>query len=579
MRDATGWSAFARRDRGRSCSWPSRLRQLRSSTSGERWFGWGPADPRTEPAGRRAARRAASCPPPGSPRSVARTGGRRRRRPGRGGGRRAAVPAQARCSGRHFGVLVTDLRTGRRGLPPGRRRRSPRPRPPSCSPRPPRWRRSARWPGSARRCAGSPRTGSSCSSAAATRSWPARPRRGRVGYPHRADVVTLAQRDGAQAAARCTSRRVRLAYDDSYFTGPAVNPAWPATYIPEERGAADQRAVGRRGPRAAAATASSDDPAAAAAPGLRGPRCVDAGLAGRPRGTPRRQPAGRRRRRLGLQRPARRDRRAHPRGQRQPGRRGAGPPRRAWPRSRRARSRPAPRPCSRCCAGSAYPSPATGSTTAAGSPATTGSPRPPWPASSGWPSSRRAPGAARRCSPGCRSPASPARCTYRFDKGPDEARGRVRAKTGTLTGVHGLAGVADDAEPAPGWPSWSSPTGCRLLKNLEAQTLIDRIAARAGRVQVRRRVDAMSQQEPSGRPGMIDWDLAVRVGSRLVGEGPQVTRAEAVDGRRGAARRVPSAPRRWSASSPAWSPASAPRRCWSSTGRAGSRPTPTASRR
>ena len=30
------------------------------------------------------------------------------------------------------------------------------------------------------------------------------------------------------------------------------------------------------------------------------------------------------------------------------------------------------------------------------------------------------------------------------------------------------------------------------------------------------------------RPSMIDWDLAVRVGSRLVGEGPQVSRSEAV---------------------------------------------------
>ena len=47
---------------------------------------------------------------------------------------------------------------------------------------------------------------------------------------------------------------------------------------------------------------------------------------------------------------------------------------------------------------------------------------------------------------------------------------------------------------------------------------------RAGRVQVRRRVVAMSSQE---RPGMVDWDLAVRVGSRLVGEGPVVSRSEA----------------------------------------------------
>ncbi len=69
--------------------------------------------------------------------------------------------------------------------------------------------------------------------------------------------------------------------------------------------------------------------------------------------------------------------------------------------------------------------------------------------------------------------------TYRFDKGPAAARGRVRAKTGTLTGVHGLAGVADDA------------SGARMvfvvvadrvgpLKDFEAQTLIDRIAGALG---------------------------------------------------------------------------------------------------
>ena len=39
----------------------------------------------------------------------------------------------------------------------------------------------------------------------------------------------------------------------------------------------------------------------------------------------------------------------------------------------------------------------------------------------------------------------------------------------------------------------------------------------------------MSAHGPSGRPGMIDWDLAVRVGSRLVGEGPKVSRAEAME--------------------------------------------------
>ena len=39
----------------------------------------------------------------------------------------------------------------------------------------------------------------------------------------------------------------------------------------------------------------------------------------------------------------------------------------------------------------------------------------------------------------------------------------------------------------------------------------------------------MTEQRPTDRPGMIDWDLAVKVGSRLVGEGPQVTPEEAVE--------------------------------------------------
>jgi D-alanyl-D-alanine carboxypeptidase/D-alanyl-D-alanine-endopeptidase (penicillin-binding protein 4) len=55
---------------------------------------------------------------------------------------------------------------------------------------------------------------------------------GRAAYPRPGDVVTLA---GATARALLDSgrSRVRLGYDTSLFSGPAVNPHWPATYIPE----------------------------------------------------------------------------------------------------------------------------------------------------------------------------------------------------------------------------------------------------------------------------------------------------------------------------------------------------------
>lgn len=54
----------------------------------------------------------------------------------------------------------------------------------------------------------------------------------RKSYPPRATIVDLAQRTAAGLRESGTAR-VRLKYDDSLFTGPAVNPFWPETYIPE----------------------------------------------------------------------------------------------------------------------------------------------------------------------------------------------------------------------------------------------------------------------------------------------------------------------------------------------------------
>ncbi len=66
--------------------------------------------------------------------------------------------------------------------------------------------------------------------------------------------------------------------------------------------------------------------------------------------------------------------------------------------------------------------------------------------------------------------------TYRFDEGPALARGLVRAKTGTLTGVHALAGIAvgRDGEPmAFVFGADKSPDE----KKVDAQEALDRAAA------------------------------------------------------------------------------------------------------
>ncbi|WP_169570563.1 D-alanyl-D-alanine carboxypeptidase/D-alanyl-D-alanine endopeptidase [Nocardioides insulae] len=51
-------------------------------------------------------------------------------------------------------------------------------------------------------------------------------------YADGADIRTLARRTAAALKADGQTR-VRLGYDDSLFTGPAVNPAWEADYVPD----------------------------------------------------------------------------------------------------------------------------------------------------------------------------------------------------------------------------------------------------------------------------------------------------------------------------------------------------------
>lgn len=51
-------------------------------------------------------------------------------------------------------------------------------------------------------------------------------------WPQRADVQTLATATAAALAAEGV-RRVRVDYDTSLFTGPSVNPAWEAGYVPD----------------------------------------------------------------------------------------------------------------------------------------------------------------------------------------------------------------------------------------------------------------------------------------------------------------------------------------------------------
>ena len=211
--------------------------------------------------------------------------------------------------------------------------------------------------------------------ARAGRRWRPVPRQlpdeGRRRLPERARTSQTLARLTVRKLRKMKVRRVRLAFDDSYFTGPAVNPAWPSTYIPEDVVPPISSLWVDQG-QDPTGYGFVPDPAATAAQTFRSALQRN-GLKVRPQVAPRSRSPGGRRRRLGVQRSARRDRGAHPRGQRQPGGRGAGPPRRPGRAAGgllRGRRRIGPR---RAASGSAYRWPATSCTTAAGSPAATGS--------------------------------------------------------------------------------------------------------------------------------------------------------------------------------------------------------------
>ena len=430
---------------------------------------------------------------------------------------------------------------------------------------------------------GAPATGAgSCWSAAATRSWRAGPTPAGDAWPHRADIVDPGPADRGRAARAGPQprppgvRRLPLLRAGG-------EPALAGRLRARRRRLADHRALGRRGPR-----------------GLRlrpGRRPVgDRGRrVRRPAGPQRREgDRSRRRRRTPPVAPTRspavqsaplsRDRRVGAHRQRQRGRRGAGPPGRARDVAARAAPRPAPPPCSAPCSRLGvrhrHRARVRRQRAVAREPARA---RHPGRRAPGRPRARTTPSCAPS-SPGCRSAGFTGSLDDRFAEGAPAGRGLVRAKTGTLTGVSSLAGTVTDQDG-------TTMVFALMADRVKLRNTLDaREGARPGcccprRLPLLARADPHRSScrsrvgSPSMSASMVDWDLAVSLGSRFAGDGPPVVpRRGGGGGRRPPARRRP-LDGDGARLHRAWSPRTGRLRCSSSTGPRGCRPTSTASPR
>ncbi len=438
---------------------------------GERWFGWGTADPATEPAAVQPPE-GLKLPASGPARSVAGEPESRRAVPARVA---AAVQPllRKRVLGPHVGVLVTELTTGRPLFRSGSAIITPASTTKlltsaaaleSLGPMV-RFRTTVRYV---------PRTHQLVLVGGGDPFLASSQRRGQSSYPDRADVVTLAQQVARKLRASKVAR-IRLGFDDSYFSGPAVNPAWPATYIPEDvvppisslwvdegqqpdgfgflldpaAGAANVFAsalrsaglkVGPQVRRMPTPTGATELAAVSSAPlGEIVERTLEVSD---------NQAAEVLARHVGL-------------AEKQEGSFQAG----AASVIEVLRGLGV-----RVNGDQLYDGSGLSRLNRLTTDSLAGVLR--LAASQDHPE-------LRNVLTGLPVAGFTGSLSYRFDKGPDAARGRVRAKTGTLTGVHGLAGIADDA------------SGARMvfvlvadrvgpLKNLRAQTLIDRIAGALG---------------------------------------------------------------------------------------------------